>query len=107
PLQDAMSDGAGVLRNADGLAVTGKRLADLASRPGREPRTEAWEATNLLTVASALTAAASARAETRGSHWREDFPDTDDETWRGHLDTRLAGATLTTRYVPEEPHDRE
>ncbi|RQX26090.1 L-aspartate oxidase, partial [Micromonospora chalcea] len=48
------------------------------------PRTADWEATNLLTVASTLVAAAYARQETRGCHWREDFP-TADERWLGHL----------------------
>ncbi len=44
--------------------------------------------TNLHTVATALVAAASRREETRGCHWREDFPDRDDARWHGHL---LAG----------------
>jgi L-aspartate oxidase len=50
-----------------------------------------WEATDLLTVATALTAAAAARSETRGCHWREEYPDADDD-WRVHLDVRLDGA---------------
>jgi L-aspartate oxidase len=40
-----------------------------------------------VTVAAALLAAASRRAETRGCHWREDFPAAD-PAWLGHL---LAG----------------
>ena len=35
------------------------------------------------------------REETRGSHWREDFPDRDDEHWRAHLVTRLADGTIS------------
>ncbi len=27
------------------------------------------------------------REETRGSHWRDDFPERDDAQWRGNLDT--------------------
>jgi L-aspartate oxidase len=49
---------------------------------------DSWEATDLLTVATALTAAAAAREETRGCHWREDHPDAEHE-WRVHLDVRL------------------
>jgi len=62
-----------------------------------------WEATDLLTVATALTAAAAAREETRGCHWREDHPDAEEE-WRVHLDVRLDGAgevALTRRPVGE------
>jgi L-aspartate oxidase len=51
---------------------------------------DSWEATDLLTVATALTAAAAAREETRGCHWREDHPDAEDG-WRAHLDVRLDG----------------
>jgi L-aspartate oxidase len=82
-LQRAMTRGAGVLRSAETLTATADTLTELGA--GRsEPRTASWEATNLVTVASTLVAAACARQETRGCHWREDFP-TADETWRGHL----------------------
>jgi L-aspartate oxidase len=49
----------------------------------------AWETTNLLTVSTALAEAAALRTETRGSHWREDFPHRD-ESRAGHVDTWLA-----------------
>ncbi|HEY4571014.1 MAG TPA: hypothetical protein VIH10_16205, partial [Kribbella sp.] len=57
--------------------------------PAGEPGTPGWEATNLVTVASALIAAATAREESRGSHWREDHPDRDDLHWSGSLDLTL------------------
>ncbi|MFD6567269.1 L-aspartate oxidase [Micromonospora profundi] len=82
-LQRAMTRGAGVLRSAATLADATGTLTELGTARGR-PRTADWEATNLITVASALVAAAYARAETRGCHWREDFP-TVDERWLGHL----------------------
>ena len=72
---------------ATGLTAAGAGLAKLAAADGGEPGTEAWETTNLLTVASALVQAALRREETRGAHWRDDFPDRDDAHWRGHLDT--------------------
>ncbi|MDI6105025.1 L-aspartate oxidase [Actinoplanes sp. NEAU-A12] len=82
-LQRAMTRGAGVLRSADSLDTAAKELARLAEQRSR-PYTEAWEVTNLLTVAAALVASARSRRETRGCHWREDHPNAADE-WRGHL----------------------
>jgi L-aspartate oxidase len=98
-VQRIMSAHSGVLRSADGLAVAEKELAGLTSRRTTEPCVEAWEATNLHAVATAIVAAAKRREETRGSHWREDFPDRDDQAWLGHLVTRL-GDDLTTTYEP-------
>jgi len=88
-LQAEMSADAGVLRDATGLARASQSLQKLAGPRSADPRTETWEATNLLTVATALVAAAARRRETRGSHWREDHPDRNDENWLGHLDLRL------------------
>jgi succinate dehydrogenase/fumarate reductase flavoprotein subunit len=50
-------------------------------------------------VATVLAANAKMRKETRGSHWREDFPDTDDEHWHVRLVTVLDadGVLVTTR----------
>jgi L-aspartate oxidase len=100
-LQAEMSADAGVLREADGLTRASLTLQKLAAQRSSDPRTETWEATNLLTVATALVSAASRRTETRGSHWREDHPVRDDEHWLGHLDLRLAAdGMISTEYHP-------
>jgi L-aspartate oxidase len=99
-VQRAMTDGAGVLRSADSLDATAKALATAAERPVTTPDPDAWETTNLATVATALVAAARVREETRGSHWREDFPHTDDVNWRVRLLTRL-DADGSVRTEPE------
>jgi L-aspartate oxidase len=44
-----------------------------------------WELQNLLTAATLVTAAASARTESRGVHCRTDYPQRDDDHWRLHL----------------------
>ncbi|HST50189.1 L-aspartate oxidase [Jatrophihabitans sp.] len=106
-LQRAMSADAGVIRDAAGLARAAGSLQKLAAQRSSEPRTESWEATNLLTVASALVAAAGRRAETRGSHWREDYPERDEQNWCGHLDLRLGrDGTVATDYQPIPTHAR-
>jgi L-aspartate oxidase len=82
-LQRAMSAGAGVLRSAGSLAGAAAELARLGAVRAA-PHTASWEMTNLVTVASTLVAAAYARQETRGCHWREDFPEASPE-WLGHI----------------------
>jgi L-aspartate oxidase len=59
------------------LATTGA-VADAAGAAveGAEG-VAAAEVRNLATVAGALVAAATARTESRGCHWRADFPDED------------------------------
>ncbi|MEV7806857.1 L-aspartate oxidase [Microbispora sp. NPDC088329] len=102
-IQGHMSRGAGVLRSDRSLAEVARALSDARWTPvAVEPCTESWEATNLLTVASALVAAAAVREETRGSHWREDHPDRDDARWRAHIDITLTAEGLTLTYTPHE-----
>ncbi|GAB4059650.1 L-aspartate oxidase [Catellatospora paridis] len=93
-LQRAMTRGAGVLRSAETLAETARVLREVGTPP-LPGRTAGWEFANLLTVASALVASASLRAETRGCHWREDHAEADDG-WRGHLFPGLAADGTTT-----------
>jgi L-aspartate oxidase len=105
PLQRTMTDGAGVLRSADSLATTAAAIAEL--EPGEEPSTEAWETTNLAALAGVLVEHARLREETRGSHWREDFAERDDEHWRVRLVTRLdeSGALITSRESLAAPEN--
>ncbi|HTJ72407.1 MAG TPA: L-aspartate oxidase [Actinospica sp.] len=99
--QQAMSAGAGVLRSAASLAGTAAALEELAGHTDDQPRTEAWEATNLHQIASAMAAVAARREETRGSHWREDFPKQDDARWRVRqvLSVDENGCTVTEEAV--------
>ncbi|MER6173688.1 L-aspartate oxidase [Streptosporangium sp. NPDC001681] len=100
-IQGHMSRGASVLRSRESLGEAARTLLNLRWTPvAVEPCTESWETTNLLTVASALVAAARARQETRGSHWREDFSERDDALWLGHLDVTLTAEGPTMTYVP-------
>jgi L-aspartate oxidase len=83
-MQQSMSRHAGGLRNASGLDQCGADLAQLTEKNGAEPGVEAWEATNLMTVATAVVASARLREESRGAHWRDDFEGRR-EAWHGHL----------------------
>jgi L-aspartate oxidase len=110
-LQRVMTRGAGVIRSAVGLAEAAAGLDKLIARSSEEPGTPSWEATNLVTVGSALIAAGLVREESRGSHWREDHPDRDDEHWLGSLDVTLDASDDSARpgpvFVPRPPGPEE
>ncbi|KMO77956.1 MAG: L-aspartate oxidase [Mycolicibacterium rufum] len=74
-LQQAMSRHASVVRDDAGLGLLIDRLDSAASRIINSRST--FEDAALTTVAGAVATAARARTETRGSHHRRDFPDTD------------------------------
>jgi L-aspartate oxidase len=87
-LQRAMTAGAGVLRSAGSLRAAAAELGRLAPSAAAGRGTGHWELANLVTVSTALVAAAYARQETRGCHWRDDWPEPDPD-WRGHLRSAL------------------
>jgi len=60
-LQQIMSSHVGVLRDRAGLEVATAELAELTTRTVATGATEGWEASNLLTVSTALTAFHEAR----------------------------------------------
>ncbi len=95
-IQTAMTEGAGVLRSADSLSITDSVLEAMTFTSATTMGTQAWETTNVHAAASAIAYAASLRTETRGSHWREDYPETDDVHWHVRIATRmLSDGTLT------------
>jgi L-aspartate oxidase len=73
-LQQAMTNGAGLVRSEESLAAA-RAVVDEVSGPARGPAT--WELANLVEVARAVVAAATARRESRGAHLRSDFPERD------------------------------
>ena len=83
-IQVSMSRGAGVLRSSDSLVETSSDLTRIGDRTSAAPCVEAWETTNLFQLAQAILKAALIRQETRGSHWRADFPETSD-LWRKRI----------------------
>jgi L-aspartate oxidase len=111
-VQRAASHGPGVIRSADGLATAAAALAALPSDAYLHGSSEVehgahgshgtaeWETTNLHAVATVLTRVAAMREETRGGHFREDFPEVDD-LWRGRLVSRLGpDGLLRTGFQP-------
>lgn len=94
-LQDEMMDKASVFRDAAGLTALREKLKELRDRyrqvksedRGMRYNTELLEVIELgclLDLAEVLVESALARQESRGGHYREDFPKRDDAQWLKH-----------------------
>jgi succinate dehydrogenase / fumarate reductase, flavoprotein subunit len=94
-LAQTMMDDAGVFRTGEGLSRMTGKLAELHERysrvrvqdRGRVFNTDLLEARELgylLDCAEATVHSALARQESRGGHFREDFPERDDTHWLRH-----------------------
>jgi len=90
-LKSLMGRLAGVERNAEGLREAADSIRSFAAyvMPHQFDSLEGWELQNLLVTASLMVDAALARNESRGVHFRSDFPTADDEHWRRHLTMQI------------------
>ena len=89
-LQRAMSRGAGVVRSRASLEATLTTLERLKDATTIYANVDAWETTNLYLLATAIARSALDRTESRGSHWREDHPETS-EKWQRRIHQSLDG----------------
>jgi L-aspartate oxidase len=96
-LRSLMGRSIGIERDREGL-LEADRSIDFWCTYIIEKEFEAadgWELQNMLTVAKLIATAALCREESRGAHYRTDFPITDDSRWRRHiLITREHGLQL-------------
>jgi L-aspartate oxidase len=75
---------AGIERDATGL---GRALAEAARWPDEPsaPTRDAMERRQMAILARLMLTAALTRDESRGAHYRSDFPARDDGCWQRHL----------------------
>jgi succinate dehydrogenase / fumarate reductase flavoprotein subunit len=112
-LRDSMMDLAGVIRTAEGLTQMQQKLNELQDRyaricvmdKGKTFNTELMEVIELgclLDCATATVAGALARQESRGAHYREDFPKRDDAQFLKHTLAYRGSAAhkVELRYKP-------
>ncbi len=87
----------GVMRNQEGLAralAAVREMSEEALGPSLEHG--GYEVRNVIEIRTATRVAplilegALKRRESRGAHFREDFPQQDDGNWRGRLQVHLA-----------------
>jgi L-aspartate oxidase len=98
-IRSLMWRGAGLFRTAIGLTDVVHQLNSACADAERRMTSDLadpaeWRRFNLLTVARLVARAALRREESRGGHFREDFPHRDDLHWKVHLvDARERGET--------------
>ncbi len=83
-LQRAMWEKAGLLRDAEGLLSLREDLERLSEQLPNPVDRGGLEINNLVTIGSLIAESALAREESRGAHFRNDFPKRDDEHFARH-----------------------
>jgi len=85
-LSDIMWEHVGIIRDEEGLKTAAAAINKLARELGRgKSELEYYQAINMLTVARVMVQAALWRKESRGAHYRRDYPARDDIRWAKHL----------------------
>jgi succinate dehydrogenase / fumarate reductase flavoprotein subunit len=121
-MKTIMMDCVGMFRTGEGMQTALDTVRELRERYkniplhdyGRIFNTEMiniWELGNLLEIAELVTVAAIARTESRGAHYREDYPKRDDVNWLKHtlawvkpdgeIELRYKPVVIT-KYQPKE-----
>lgn len=116
-LQLVMNDHVGVVRNDDGLGTAIARFQEMQrsdlgtmalanhDRVGNYDWIEALEVSSMVRFGEAMAGAARLRTESRGAHYREDYPDLDDANWLRNILIRREGDgfTFEDRPCPASP----
>jgi L-aspartate oxidase len=83
-IQELMWRDVGIVRTGAGLKTAIERLQQVAPRVGNPHTRRAWEARNLHTAGLLAARSALAREESRGAHYRTDFPAHNDARFLKH-----------------------
>jgi L-aspartate oxidase len=90
-IKTAMWNGTGIVRSKESLTAAQHKLEMMEKDLNFEPNSaEEIELKNMLLVAKLITRAALDRCESRGAHYRTDYPQLDDKNWKRHLVYRIA-----------------
>ncbi len=97
----------GILREESGLsssleALKRIRQEDLPRTKTESPKEilEKMEVENALLVAEMILHSALMREESRGGHFRKDFPNTNDQKWKGNIFLRKRGEDMQLEFRP-------
>jgi succinate dehydrogenase/fumarate reductase flavoprotein subunit len=97
----------GILRDQKGLEnameslrrVRNEILPQINTETSKEIL-EKMEVENAILVGEMITRCAMMREESRGAHFRKDFPKTDDQRWRGNIFLKQSGEGMSLTFHP-------
>ncbi|MDI6823640.1 MAG: FAD-binding protein [Bacillota bacterium] len=113
-LRQIMWQHVGVIRNAQGLEAARRAISRLrgevlpatslatATRLWNADLRQALENEMLLSVAECVLEGAARRTESRGAHYRSDYPDTDNAGWLRHVVLQRSGDGLRVSFRPTD-----
>ena len=120
-VQKVMQEDAGLVRNASKLRKGRKKILELKKAfysknhvlknfKNYRDIVSTWEAKSALLVSEAVIKGALMRQESRGAHYRSDFPDTDDRKWKVNIYCRKKGKRMVmtrrrTKRIKESVKD--
>ena len=95
-VQQVMEENAGIVRDGRKLLKGRKQILELKkefyskNHRAKDPKNYrklvgTWEAKSALLVSEAIIKSAIMRQESRGAHYRSDFPDSDDKRWKVNI----------------------
>jgi len=105
-LKEAMWHGAGVIRDAGSLKKSLSQIEELKSNSVKSPRKtiddlkKHLELQHMLLLSHMICRSALLRTESRGSHYRKDFPEEDNAKWLKNIVIRKKGARMVSESVP-------
>ncbi len=114
-LQDTMQDLVGIVRNQKEMEQAVEKIQEYKDQaakvgvPGNREYNPGWHTAldlhNLLVVSEAIALSGLLRKESRGAHFREDFPDKDPGHFAkvNHVVSKGAGGEMEIREVPVIP----
>ena len=83
-IQDVMWSDVGIVRTRQGMQKAVKTLEEMSPKVAHPKTRRAYEASNLHLAALLLARSALAREESRGAHYRMEYPDHDDKKFLKH-----------------------
>jgi len=92
-LQEIMTSNVGIIRSEESLREAMKIISEMRSEVegAGVVHTSQMEVVNMLTLAELVVKAAILRQESRGAHYRTDYPAADDHNWHKNIIFRTGG----------------